>query len=101
MDQSLTFGEPDPPKLGEICEFHLGGVWTQPVEFDHVNFKCKLYDALAYNEDFPAKESILPGEWSYVLPFDIPNVAPDTTYNVIITGVNVDQQEVWVIETEF
>ena len=54
MDQSLTYGEPDPPKLGEVCEFHLGGVWTRPVEFDHVNFKCKLYDALAYNEDFLA-----------------------------------------------
>lgn len=88
MDRSLTFGEPDPPKLGSTVTFNLGGIWTQPVQLDHLNFQCKLYDALAYNEDFTDKQEIMPGQWTYALPFEIPKVAPETSYFVTISGID-------------
>ncbi len=28
LDESQTFGDPDPPKLGQTVNFTLGGLWT-------------------------------------------------------------------------
>ncbi len=87
MDESQTFSDPDPPVAPSTTWFHIGGIWIQPVEFDHLNFKCHLFGVLAYNEDFADIESIQPGGWSYALPFDIPPIVPDTTYYVTIEGL--------------
>ena len=84
MDESQTYGNPDPPQLGTTVYFTLGGLWTQPVDIDHMNFKCHLFGALVYNEDFPDVESVQPGGWSYSLPFDVPPVAPSTTYYITV-----------------
>ena len=88
MDASLTYGQPDPPTLGTTTVFHLGGVWTEPVDLDHLNFKCKIYNALAYDEDFADQESLMPAQWTFALPFEIPKVAPETTYFVTIQGID-------------
>ena len=87
MDESQTYGNPDPPQLGTTVLFTLGGLWTQPVDIDHMNFKCHLFGALVYNEDFADVESVDPGSWSYSLPFDVPPVAPSTTYYITIEAI--------------
>ena len=51
MDDSQTFGTPDPPALGQTETFTLGGIWIQDVELDYVNFQCRIFGALAYNEN--------------------------------------------------
>ena len=101
MDESQTYGSPDPPKLGQTVYFNLGGLWTQPVDIDHINFKCHLFGALVYNEDFPDLESVQPGGWSYSLPFDVPSVAPSTTYYVTVEAVATDGSELFSIDTNF
>ena len=101
MDPSLTFANPDPPRTGTTVNFNLGGVWTQPVEIDHMNFKCKLFGVLAYNEDFPDQEVAFPGEWTYSLPFDVPPVAPTATYYVTVSAWDVNGQELFSIDTNF
>ena len=101
MDPSLTFANPDPPRTGTTVNFNLGGVWTQPVEIDHMNFKCKLFGVLAYNEDFPDQEVAFPGQWTYSLPFDVPPVAPTATYYVTVSAWDVNGQELFSIDTNF
>ena len=101
MDPSLTYADPDPITTGITLNFNLGGVWTQPVEIDHVNFKCKLFGVLAYNEDFPDQEVAFPGEWTYSLPFDVPPVAPSATYYITISAWDVTGQELFSIDTNF
>ena len=101
MDESQTYGNPDPPQLGSTVYFTLGGLWTQPVDIDHINFKCHLFGALVYNEDFTDVESTGPGGWSYSLPFDVPPVAPSTTYYITVEGVAQDGSELFSIDTNF
>ena len=101
MDESQTYGDPDPPQLNSTVYFHLGGIWTQPVDLDHLNFKCHLFGALVYNEDFADVESIQPGGWNYALPFDVPPVAPDTTYYITIEALAQDGTSVFEIKTSF
>ena len=101
MDESQTYGNPDPPRLGQTVYFTLGGLWTQPVDIDHMNFKCHLFGALVYNEDFADVESVQPGGWSYSLPFDVPSVAPSTTYYVTVEAVAQDGSELFSIDTNF
>ena len=101
MDASQTFGNPDPPQLGTTVYFTLGGLWTQPVDIDHMNFKCHLFGALVYNEDFADIESVDPGSWSYSLPFDVPPVAPSTTYYITIEALAQDGTSLFTINTNF
>ena len=101
MDPSLTFGDPDPVRTGATVNFNLGGVWTQPVEIDHMNFKCHLFGVLAYNEDFPDQEVAFPGQWTYSLPFDVPPVAPTATYYITVSAWDVNGQELFSINTNF
>ena len=101
MDESQTYGNPDPPQLGTTVYFALGGLWTQPVDIDHMNFKCHLFGALVYNEDFPDVESVQPGGWSYSLPFDVPPVAPSTTYYITVSAWAQDGSELFSIDTNF
>ncbi len=58
LDESQTYADPDPLELGHTVYFTVTGLWTQPVDIDHVNFSCKLFGVLAYNEDFPDFESV-------------------------------------------
>ena len=101
MDESQTYADPDPPQLGSTVYFTLGGLWTQPVNIDHLNFKCHLFGVLVYNEDFSDVESVDPGMWSYSLPFDVPPVAPSTTYYVTVSAVDTDGMELFSIDTNF
>ena len=101
MDESQTYANPDPPQLGTTVYFTLGGLWTQPVNIDHLNFKCHLFGVLVYNEDFADVESVEPGMWSYSLPFDVPPVAPATTYYVTVSAVDTDGSELFSIDTDF
>ena len=101
MDPTQTFSKPSPPKLGEVANFSLGGLWTQPVDIDHTNFKCRLFGALVYNEDFPQVESVDPGMWTVSLPFDVPTVAPQTTYFVTMSAIAKDGSELFEIKTDF
>ena len=101
LDESQTFGNPDPPQLGQTVYFNLGGIWTQPVDIDHINFKCHLFGALVYNEDFADPESVQPGGWTYSLPFDVPPVAPTTTYYITIEGLATDGTSLFMINTNF
>ena len=101
MDESQTYGNPDPPQLGSTVYFTLGGLWTQPVDIDHLNFKCHLFGALVYNEDFADVESVQPGGWSYSLPFDVPSVAPSTTYYITVSAWGQDGSELFSIDTNF
>ena len=101
MDQSQTFAEPDPPQLNSHTIFTLGGIFTQPVRMDHTEFLCEIYGQQVYDEKFPDAEEILPGSWSYALPFDIPKIAPPTTYHVTIKGIDHEQKELFTVVTEF
>ena len=101
MDESQTYANPDPPQLGTTVYFTLGGLWTQPVNIDHLNFKCHLFGVLVYSEDFADVESVDPGMWSYSLPFDVPPVAPATTYYVTVSAVDTDGLELFSIDTDF
>ncbi len=101
MDPTSTYADPDPPRLNHVVNFILGGLWTQPVDIDHMNFKCRLFGALVYNEDFPDVESVDPGMWSYSLPFDVPAVAPTTTYYVTVSALAADGSELFSIDTNF
>ena len=53
LDDSQTYANPDPPQLGKVVNFVLGGLWTQPVDIDHIKFQCHLFGVLVYDEDFP------------------------------------------------
>ena len=101
MDNTSTYASPDPPRLGSVVNFVLGGLWTQPVDIDHMNFKCKLFGALVYNEDFPDVESVDSGFWTFSLPFDVPSVAPTTTYYVTVSALATDGSELFSINTNF
>ena len=101
MDETSTYGNPDPPRLGQVVNFNLGGLWTQPVDIDHTNFKCHLFGALVYNENFPQVESVDAGFWSVSIPFDVPSVAPTATYYVTVSAVAQDGSELFSIDTNF
>ena len=101
MDESQSYGSPDPPQLGGLETFTLGGLWTQPVDLDHVNFQCHLFGVLVYNENFPDQESVEPGMWTYGVPFDVPAVAPATTYYITVNGYDTAGEIVFTIKTDF
>merc|ERR1712071_728017 len=39
MDNSQTYGSPDPPQLNNTEMFTLGGIWNMPVTMSYVEFK--------------------------------------------------------------
>ena len=53
-----------------------------------MNFSCKLFGVVVYNENFPDPEFADPGDWSYSLPFDVPSVAPTATYYVTVSAID-------------
>ncbi len=87
--------------LGSTVYFTLGGLWTQPVDLDHINFKCSIFGVVAYNEDFPDLESVDAGMWSFSLPFSVPSVAPQTTYHVNVTAYDKSSNQLFGIITSF
>ncbi len=101
MDDSQTYASPDPPQLGKTENFVLGGLWIQPVEIDHINFKCRLFGVVVYDEDFPDQESVDVGMWSYSVPFDVPSVAPSTVYYITVQAWAQDGSELFSIDTNF
>ena len=101
LDESQTFGNPDPPQLNSTVYFNLGGVFIQPADIGIINFKCHLFGALVYNEDFADVESVQPGGWTYSLPFDVPAVAPSTTYYITIEGLAQDGSSLFMVNTNF
>jgi hypothetical protein len=72
--------------MGQTANFTLGGVWVEAVQLDHINFRCNIFGALVYNNDFADSESIPVGSWTHTIPFDVPKTAPLTTYDVVVTG---------------
>ena len=102
MDESQSYGNPDPPKLGQTVLFNLGGVWTNDEKIDHINFTCKIFGAVAYNQDYKDVESVENGQgWTYSLPFAVPAVAPSTTYYVTVSGRTATNTELFSIDTNF
>ena len=102
MDDSQTFGQPDPPQLANTEMFTIGGLWTQPVVLDHMEFQCHLFGVLVYDESFTeGLGPVDPGFWSYSLPFDVPPVAPSTTYYITVKGIADDGSELFSIDTNF
>ena len=104
LDLSQTFATPDPPKLNTTLNFTLGGVWTQPVNIKAVNFKCNLFGAKVYDQDFPvdaAKQSVQPGGWTYTIPFDVPSSAPAAKYDVSVQAMSDAGEELFVVTTFF
>merc|ERR1712071_659590 len=101
MDNSQTYGSPDPPQLNNTEMFTLGGIWNMPVTMSYVEFKCHLFGVLVYDEKFEDPEQIFPGFWSYSLPFDVPPVAPTTTYYVTVEAYDVNGAQMFAIDTDF
>ena len=101
LDETQTYGSPDPPQLGKTVNFVLGGVFIQDAFVDHMNFQCRLFGALVYNEDFPYQQDVSAGGWSYSLPFDVPGVAPSTTYYITVDAVDADGNQLFSIDTNF
>ena len=66
-----------------------------------MNFQCRLFGALVYNEDFPYNQDESAGGWTYSLPFDVPSVAPTTTYYVTVSAVDADGNDLFSVDTDF
>ena len=101
LDNSQTFASPDPPMTGQLLNFTLGGIWLQDEYLDHTNFQCHIFGALVYNEDFPYSADVLAGGWSNIIPFDVPSVAPQTTYYITVSGVDADGNTLFSVDTDF
>ena len=102
MDISTTSASPNPPVLGKTVNFTIGGIWMMDEQIDHLNFQCKLYGALAYNQDFADVEAVTVGEaWTHTIPFDVPPVAPPGEYDVTVFGIDKNGAELFAIFTKF
>ena len=101
LDNSQTFANPDPPKTGGLELFTIGGIWLDDNYLDHTNFKCHLFGALVYDEDFPYDADVSAGGWSNTTPFDVPSVAPNTTYYITVSGVDADGNTLFSVDTNF
>ena len=101
LDNSQTYASPDPPKTGAVVNFTLGGLWITDASLDHINFQCHLFGALVYNEDFPNDADLSAGGWSYEVPFDVPSVAPATTYYISVFGYGENDERLFQIDTNF
>lgn len=102
MDDSQTFGDSDPPCKACVENFDLGGIWLQPVYLDRINFQCKLYGAIAYNEDTWIEEDENAGTaWNVAIPFDVPAVTPPGTYYITATAYDDEDTVLFQIITDF
>ena len=101
IDTTQTYGSPDPPKTGATENFVIGGLWLTDTYLDHLNFQCRLFGALVYNEDFPITSDVTAGGWTHTIPFDVPSVAPQTTYYITVNAYDADGAELFVINTDF
>ena len=101
MDESQTYGTPSYPTLGQTETFTLGGIWIQEVNLDRINFQCRIFGALAYNENTYFQQDMEVGFWTTDIPFDVPPVAPSTTYHVTVTAYSGADEELFVMTTEF
>ncbi len=66
-----------------------------------MNFKCKIFGALVYDENFAYSQDVQSGGWTYNLPFDIPSVAPATRYYVTVSAIDVDGSVMFSVDTDF
>ena len=102
LDDSQTFGQPDSYQLGSTEFFSIGSFWIQPAVLYHMEFQCRLFCVLVYNESFTKRTGpIEPGYWSYSFPFDVHSVAPTTTYYIIIQDIADNGSELFSIKTNF
>ena len=103
MDQTLMFSEPEVPSKGITLKFHMGGMFMVPSHVDHLNFKCKLDGIPVYNENFEVKQEAA-DQWTYVIPFDVPSIAPSAKYDVTFSALTTsgkDAVELVQIESIF
>ena len=103
LDPSSTYAVPSYPTLNTTAHFYIAGTYLQAADLDHVRFQCRLFGALVYNETQPDVESFQPGaQWlSPSFDFDIPAIAPQTTYAITFIGERADNSELWSVDTSF
>ena len=84
-----TYADPNPIQKGSVVKFHVGGMWTHPMQIANVRFECYLYDAKVFDEaldcngDASCPNVVLPGSpWNAEFDFQVPGVAPDTEFDV-------------------
>ena len=94
------FSEPSVPVKGQTLNFHMGGLFMIPAHIDHLNFKCKLDGIPVYNENF-AVNADAADQWSYVIPFDVPRIAPSSKYDVTFSAISSDSDSLFEIESIF
>lgn len=81
--------------------FNIGGLWINDAYVSAMNFKCHLFGALVYNENFPYEQDVSAGGWNYALPFDVPPVAPVATYYITINALDADGNSLFSVDTNF
>ena len=103
LDPTSTHGDPAYPTLNSTEHFYVAGTWLQPAKLDHVRFQCHLFGALVYNETQADAQDFNAGDvWtSPAFDFDIPAIAPSTTYVIDIIGETADNTELWSVNTQF
>ena len=100
MDPQLMFSDPAVPSKGITLNFHMGGMFFVPTHVDHLNFKCKLDGIPVYNENFSVNQDVA-DQWTYVLPFDVPKIAPSSKYDVTFSALDSDSTSLFEIESIF
>ena len=105
LDMSQTVASPDPPHTATTENFTIAGISKMPMTVAGVRFQCWLYGAPAYNESFApdaGNENITPGtEWKQSIPFDVPGVAPKTTYDIQVCAEDSTQTPLFCMRTAF
>ena len=98
-----TKGNPDPPQTGGTENFTIAGLATHPLEVKELNFRCWLFGAKVYDEKFaPSTTQLQPGTvWTATVPFDVPGVAPNTTYDIEIAGQDANGTDLFTVRTAF
>ena len=92
MDPTLMFSDPAVPAKGITLNFHMGGLFMGPQHIDHLNFKCKLDGIPVYNENFDVKADVA-DQWNYVIPFDVPKIAPSSKYDVTFSAMTTSGKD--------
>ena len=98
-----TKATPDPLELGKTEEFVVTGLPHIPMTINKLEFTCWLFGAKVYDESFDTSNpTAVPGTvWTSSLPYPIPSVAPSTTYDIEIAGVDADGAKLFTITTAF
>ena len=65
-----------------------------------MKFECWLFGAKVYDEEYPPSgtTSATPGTvWTGDVVFAVPSVAPSTTYDIQITGLDENGADLWAL----